>query len=222
MGYADEVLGRDEQALHVARQHIIVLFSKLVGELTLIAVLIMAGVVSLRAFDNQQANGIMFGQIVLLICAVISLGILLSILLDYLRWSTTQYLVTDRRVIQLDGVFTKTMRDSSLEKINDIVMQQSWLGQMLDFGDVEILTGNEGGANRMDRMAQPLAFKQALMEAKHHYDHGFGYLDPSPVTPYTQGGEIETVLTELATLRDRGILSSDEFEAKKRELLSRI
>lgn len=34
--------------------------------------------------------------------------------------------------------------------------------------------------------------------------------------------DIQRTLEELARLRDRGILSPEEFEAKKRDLLSRI
>ena len=53
--------------------------------------------------------------------------------------------------------------------------------------------------------------------------------DPAPVAAYLQPtpganlpGELERTLQKLADLRDQGLLSVDEFEAKKRELLSRI
>jgi uncharacterized membrane protein YdbT with pleckstrin-like domain len=222
MAYIDDLLARDEQVRFVGRQHLVVLIGRLVGELLLIGVLVLAGVVSQNAFGSQQVGGLSLGQVVLLTCAAISVLIFGSIVLDYLRWNNTQYIVTDRRVIQTEGVFNKSVIDSSLDKINDVALTQSWLGRILDFGDVEVLTASEIGVNRMDSIASPVDFKQAMMEAKLQFDRGFGYFDPSAVVPYTEPDNIQVVLTELASLRDRGILSTDEFEAKKRELLNRI
>ena len=82
----------------------------------------------------------------------------------------------------------------------------------------------------MRRMGHPLDFKRAMLEAKHNYAHGFGYLDPQSVAAYTQAppraadgaGDLQQTLQKLADLRDQGLLSEAEFEAKKRELLSRI
>lgn len=226
MAYIDELLSRDEQILYIARQHLFVLISRVASELILIAVLVLAGFVSLQAFGSQYVNGIAIGQAVLLTCGAISALLLASMALDYLRWQNAQYVVTDRRVILLEGVFNKKVIDSSLEKINDVVLSQSWLGRILGFGDLEILTASDEAVTHMERINHPIAFKRAMLEAKHHYDRGYGYLDLEPVASYAgsgqQMGEIDLVLSELAALRDRGILSSDEFEAKKRELLSRI
>jgi predicted Zn-dependent peptidase len=68
-----------------------------------------------------------------------------------------------------------------------------------------------------------------MLEAKQEPSRGYGYLDPQAVAAYVQpaaaGGaqnDIEQTLRKLADLRDQGLLSQAEFEAKKRELLSRI
>lgn len=77
-------------------------------------------------------------------------------------------------------------------------------------------------------MAHPLDFKRAMLEAKHNFARGFGYLDPAAVAAYTQAvapatpADLQQTLQKLADLRDQGLLSSDEFEAKKRDLLNRI
>jgi hypothetical protein len=223
MAYVDELLGRDERVLAVARRHLLVLIGRVVSELLLIAIMILAGVVSRNAFASQQVGGVSIGQIVLLICTAISAILLVSIGVDYLRWNSDQFLLTDRRVIKLSGVFNKTMIDSSLDKINDVALRQTWLGRIFDYGDIEVLTGADEAVNRMDGIARPLGFKRAMSEAKADYNQGYSYLDPAVVVPYVQSPQdIQGVLSELATLRDRGILSSDEFEAKKRDLLSRI
>jgi uncharacterized membrane protein YdbT with pleckstrin-like domain len=232
MAYIDELLGRGENILYIGRKHIFVLISNILAELALIALLIAAGVISQSAFRGRPPIGNMpVGQVVLIVCGVISLIVLVSAFLDYLRWNSEQYIITDHRVIQLHGIFNKDVIDSSLDKINDIELRQSWLGRIFDFGDIEILTASDIGVNMMRKLAHPLDFKRAMLEAKAEQSRGFGYLDPQAVAAYTEPeasptanvhNDIEQTLRKLADLRDQGLLSQAEFEAKKRELLSRI
>jgi uncharacterized membrane protein YdbT with pleckstrin-like domain len=230
MAYIDELLGQDERILYDGRQHVFMLISNILTETVLIGVLIAAGVASQAAFQNQRPiAGMPVGQLVLLVCGAISLFVLISAFLDYLRWNNEQYVVTDQRVLQIRGIFNKAVMDSSLDKINDVELRQSWLGRIFDFGTIEILTASDVGINEMRWLAHPLQFKRAMLDAKHNYSRGFGYLDPQAVAAYTQqnqpaggAGDIQQTLQKLADLRDQGLLSQAEFEAKKRELLSRI
>jgi uncharacterized membrane protein YdbT with pleckstrin-like domain len=225
MAYVDELLGRGENVLYIARQHIFVLISRIFTELVLIGLLVAAGVVANAAFTNTNVTigPLQPGQLILLITLVISAGLLISGLIDYLRWNNEQYIITDRRVIQVRGVLNKGVIDSSLEKINDVELSQSWLGRIFNYGTIEVLTASESGVNTMDRIAHPLDFKRAMLEAKYQHDRGYGYLDPqTDADGVPVGVDIERTIAELAALRDRGILSTDEFETKKRELLDRI
>lgn len=228
MAYIDELLGRGENIRYVGRQHTFVLISNILTELFLIGLLIAAGVASQAAFPNRVLAGQSVGQLVMIACVVISLVVLVSAFFDYFRWNSEQYFVTDTRVIQLRGVLSKEALDSSLDKINDVELRQSWLGRVFDFGDIEIITGSDSGVNYFRRLEHPLEFKRAMMEAKHDYSRGYGYLDQQSVAAYMpqgrEGGrvDVEATLQKLADLRDQGILSQDEFEAKKRDLLSRI
>jgi len=55
---------------------------------------------------------------------------LIGMLNDIMVWRNKAYIVTNRRVIQISGVFNKDVVDSSLEKVNDIKMSQSFLGRL--------------------------------------------------------------------------------------------
>ncbi|MEN9938932.1 MAG: hypothetical protein RLZZ387_5511 [Chloroflexota bacterium] len=229
MAYIDDLLGRGENIRYIGRQHTFVLVSNILTELFLIGLLIAAGVASQAAFPNQVVGGQSVGQLVMIVCVLISLMVVASAVFDYFRWNNEQYFVTDMRVIQLRGIFNKEALDSSLEKINDVELRQSWVGRLFDFGDIEIITGSDSGVNYFRRIENPLEFKRAMMEAKNEYSRGYGYLDPQSVAAYmaapgrgSGGNDIEATLQKLADLRDQGILSHEEFEAKKRELLSRI
>jgi membrane protein YdbS with pleckstrin-like domain len=227
MAYIDELLGRGEQILYIGRQHVFVLISNILAELGLIAILIAAGVWSQNAFSGREYGAMQVGQLVLLGCGVISFLVLLSAFFDYIRWNNEEYVVTDHRVIQVRGILNKKVVDSSLEKINDVELHQSWLGRIFDFGDIEILTAADTGVGGMRKIARPLDFKRAMLEAKQEQIRGYrGYLEPS-VEAYIPSNapsqdDIERTLRKLVDLRDQGLLSQAEFEAKKRELLSRI
>jgi Predicted membrane protein len=187
-------------------------------ELALIGILVAAGVASNLAFRNNSTamiGGISISDLILLICLVISIIVLISGFLDFLRWNSEQIVITDRRVLQIRGVFNKRVIDSSLEKINDIELRQSIIGRIFNFGTIEILTASGAeGANVMGIEA-PLEFKRALLEAKHNLERGYGYLEAEgyiPSRPVSSVTEIQRTLEELARLRDRGILSPEEFE----------
>jgi uncharacterized membrane protein YdbT with pleckstrin-like domain len=225
MAYLDELLGRDEQIVYATRQHWLTLVGNIVTELLLIAVLVAAGVAAQRYLNATTLFGQPSGQVVLLLCLAISLVVLVSAFVDYLRWSSRQFIITDHRVIQIEGVLNKSVSDSSLEKINDLELHQSWFGRIFNYGDIEVLTGSDVGINQMRRLAAPLDFKRALLEAKDNLNRGFGYLDPRDLSAYTEATaapDIQRTLRSLAELRDQGLLSQEEFETKKRELLSRI
>ena len=227
MAYIDDLLGRGERILYIGRKHTFVLVSNILTELFLIGVLIAAGLASQAAFRGRPPiGGLPVGQLVLIVCGIISLIVLISAILDYMRWDNEAYVITDQRVIQVRGIFNKEVIDSSLDKINDVELRQSWLGRIFDFGDIEILTASEVGVNAMRKIAHPLDFKRAMLDAKHEHSRGYGYLDPQAVAAYVQPDaaydDLERTLQKLAELRDQGILSQAEFEAKKRELLNRI
>jgi uncharacterized membrane protein YdbT with pleckstrin-like domain len=166
-----------------------------------------------------QAGWPIPNQLVYFGTAAIGIIVVFSALGDIMRWRNEQYIITDRRVLQMQGVINKNVLDSSLEKINDVQLYQSWIGRIFNYGDIEILTANEDGVNRMRAIRGPVEFKRMMQEARSRYD---GYLDRSPVQAYDNPRDVRALLEQLAALRDRGILSPAEFEAKKRELLSRI
>lgn len=228
MAYLDHLLGRGEQILYVARQHLFVLIANIVTELALIALLVAAGVASHMAFDTTTLTfgGITASNLILLICVGISVVVLFSGFLDFLRWNNTHHVVTDRRLLQVQGVLSKRVNDVALEKINEVTLHQSFTGRLLNFGTVTVFTASgDPGANLLDRIEAPLAFQQALLEARRQLEQNYRYFDrlyrAAPTSIDSAPVEVRRTLEELAALRDRGILSIDEFEARKRELLSK-
>jgi uncharacterized membrane protein YdbT with pleckstrin-like domain len=133
---------------------------------------------------------------------------------DVLNWTHRQYIVTNRRVMQISGILNKNITDSSLEKVNDVKMEQSALGRMFDYGDIEILTASELGANLFKRIENPIKFKTAMLNAKVQLERGEEDVQPA--------SNIPALINQLDQLRRQGVLSEEEFQHKKAQLLSKL
>ncbi|OGO66767.1 MAG: hypothetical protein A2029_03205 [Chloroflexi bacterium RBG_19FT_COMBO_47_9] len=121
--------------------------------------------------------------------------------------------------MQISGIFNKSVIDSSLDKVNDIKMDQSAMGRMFGYGDIEILTASELGVNLFKKIDNPVKFKSALINAKEYLEHA-----PTPeAMPATDiKTDIPVMISKLADLRTQGVLTEDEFQQKKSELLSKL
>jgi uncharacterized membrane protein YdbT with pleckstrin-like domain len=133
---------------------------------------------------------------------------------DILDWMNRQFIVTNRRVIQISGVLNKNVTDSSLRKVTDVKMSKSFFGRIFNYGDIEILTASELGANLFHRIDEPVEFKIAMLNAKEELEQG--------QDPGQDGIDVVEVLTNLDQLRKLGILTEEEFTRKKSGFLEKL
>lgn len=209
--YLESLLGEREHILLVTHQHWFLLLRSIIFELILIAITIIA-VTLVIIFWAPNSLGAL-GYLLLLLP-------LASLLRDVFIWRNHKYVITDRRVIQIFGVFNKNVTDSSLEKVNDVKMDQSVLGRIFNFGDIEILTASELGINRFTFIGDPISFKTAMVDAKFRLEQ-----DTPPVhipADANPAMDVPRLIEQLDELRKRGALTEAEFQEKKARLLSRI
>ncbi|HUQ43717.1 MAG TPA: PH domain-containing protein [Candidatus Limnocylindria bacterium] len=242
--YADRLLADGERVALRGRQHLLAtLFEGRMAWLIFIASLVLVVLVTQLDPGTDEIVRQIFSWIALGLL-VIGLGWLVFI---YTQWYSQDYLVTNRRVLKVEGILSKRSADSSLEKINDAVLAQSLLGRMLGYGDLDILTANEQSVDRYRMLSQAQEFKRTMLEEKHKLEQeGFHIpappmraavpmpqpvlapepaVAPAPAAPTPRemsSDEITTALGNLADLRDRGAISPDDYEAKKQDLLERL
>ena len=205
--YVESLLGNREKVILVARQHWFILVSAIVLEIVIILVIIGLTILA----------GLFWTEFALLIGAIGTILLLLplsTMFRDILDWMNRQYIVTNRRVIQISGVLNKNVTDSSLRKITDVMMSKSFFGRILNYGDIEILTASEFGANLFHRIEEPVGFKIAMLNAKEELEQGG--------EPEQDDLDVVEVLTNLDRLRELGILTDEEFIQKKSEFLERL
>jgi uncharacterized membrane protein YdbT with pleckstrin-like domain len=79
------------------------------------------------------------GQIELGIVAVVALVVgIRRGLWPLLVWRCTHYVITDERLLLLDGVLSRDRRDLPLARVNDHAMRQSIMGRLLGYGNLVV------------------------------------------------------------------------------------
>jgi uncharacterized membrane protein YdbT with pleckstrin-like domain len=207
--YLKSLLGENEQVLFVTHQHWLVLAGEILSEVILSVALVV--LVTIIIWFKWVPSVLMALGYLLLIFPLISL------LRDVLIWSKRKYVVTNRRVMQLSGVFSKNVTDSSLEKVNDVHMSQSFLGRVFGYGDIEILTASELGVNLFKRIGRPIQYKSAMINAKEKLENA-----PADARPVLPARNVADLLAQLDELRQHGVLTEAEFQSKKAELLKKM
>lgn len=197
MGYVEKLLVPGEEIVFVTRRHWLALLPTLLIDLGISIVVVAVAVA-----------GMVFLQVTYAPLALLLLFVpVLHFLFQFIQWRSEQCLVTNRRVMEVRGVFNKYVSDTSLEKVNDLVLQQSVLGRLLGYGDLRVITGSEAGIDRFQRVASPLQLKSAIFTQKERL---------------ISDKDVPGMLARLEELRRTGALTDDEFEREKRELLDRL
>ena len=218
MAYIDDILGQGEEKLFVAHRHVVFLIARIAVRIAIALVLLVLGIV-LRVKVHHMA-----GNILLLLCIAAALVPIAQTVVLALKWRNEIYVITPRRVIQVEGLLGKHTMDSSLNMINDMILDQSVWGRMLNFGDLQVVTGNDLG-DKLQGIANPFAFKRALLAAREQYAQplaGAGAYHTVPLPTMQPPEDVTALIAKLADLRDRGAISDVEFDTKRTELLRRI
>jgi uncharacterized membrane protein YdbT with pleckstrin-like domain len=204
--YLKSVLGQLEEIILVTRHHWFVLLRSIFVEgIMIIAILVLVSV----GITLPQNEYPWLPWLYLLIILPFA-----SLFWDVLKFTNHAFVITNRRIIQIDGVINKNVTDSSLEKVNDVKMKQSFFGRIFDFGDIEIMTASELGINKFTTIAKPIQFKTAMLDAKERLEVPSQMVQSSP--------DIPTMIGQLDNLRKQGVISEEEFQAKKAQLLSKM
>lgn len=247
--YAETLLAPGEIVVHRSRQHWLSLILDSRLAIVLWAIVIGALIVSwIGNFSGFIATTLLALEGIALV------GGILVVLWRWWHWRTDEYLITNRRLLKVSGIINKRSGDSSLEKINDAILEENLIGRMLNYGDLDILTAADIAVDRYRMLDKAKDFKKKMLEAKHNLESGVGFADvgrqpvapamgfqsapvqpvaplaappaasaPAPLAdPIDTPEEVTAALARLAELRDKGAITSGEYEVKKRELLGRL
>jgi len=243
VGYTESLLATNEEIVYRTKQH---WMAPIFGTIAGVAVLV--GGVVLFVLQLTMGSGILrdlafWASIILVVVGVAMVGY------SYIQWWVEDYAVTNQKVVKVAGLLNKKTSGAALEKINDVVMEQGPLGRMLGYGTLKVATASDSTDMVYETMRAPAEFRRAMLDQKmvfeqadaRHIAEAVRAAAPVPPTPATEvtvpipaappppppapAPAVPTVderLRSLAKLRDDGIISPEDFEAKKAEILEQI
>lgn len=112
--------------------------------------------------------------------ALLLLGIIIvGIFIFFRSWitmSTTDFAVTNRRVILKTGWLNRRTQELAVESVEGVILEQSLIARIFGYGHV-VVTGTGDAVIRFPAMAHPVAFRRSIEAARAessavHLEHG--------------------------------------------------
>jgi len=155
--------------------------------------------------------------LVLLASLALMIVALVWLLVRFPRWTTTNFVVTTDRLIFRSGVLSKHGREIPLERVNDITFNASLFERVIRAGDLVIESAGERGQQMFTDIPRPMhvqneVYRQIEAAQQRDADRMAGRRELS----------VPEQLEKLDELRQRGVISQAEFDAKKSQLLDRM
>ena len=138
MPYPDRILVDDEEVVEHLHPHWITLLPAALWFM-LVCLLAGAGVAALPSGATTRAAALIAGIVVAVLLLVwLSLA-------PWIRWRSTHYIFTTRRVLIRRGALRHLGRDIPLHRINDVGFEQSLFDRIVHAGTLTIESAGERG-----------------------------------------------------------------------------
>lgn len=177
----------------------------------LLGALVLAGLVALLVIWSSAP---------VWVAAVIGAAFLVDVgyvLSRYIVWRATLLVVTTHRVIYRTGVFTRRGREIPIDRVQDVSFAQSLFERMVGAGSLTVESAGEHGQEPFPDVAHPERVQSTINRLlEMHNQRDIQRASGQPVL------SIPEQIEKLGELYRRGILTEDEFEQKKADLLHRM
>jgi uncharacterized membrane protein YdbT with pleckstrin-like domain len=208
MAFPPDLLNESEEVVLDLRPHWVKLFVPV-----LLVVLAIAATAASLVFEAPRA--VSFALLAVLAVAVILL------LVRYVKWTTTNFVVTNERLIHREGVIAKSGIEIPLDRVQTIRFNQTIFERMLGAGDLLIESAGETGQNQFTDIRKPSVVQNVIYREIEAYENrrvdrmagGRGPVGPA-------GLSVPEQLEKLHQLLQQGAINPAEYEAQKARLLS--
>ena len=149
-------------------------------------------------------------------------------MLEWLSWKNNLWCVTNLRVVDESGFFSRYSKESPLDKINNVEYDQSIWGRLFGYGNVDIQTAAEMGETTYELIRHPKLLKDTITHAQEEYKKAAiknqasqlaqAIAATSAATPLSQQ-MIADELHKLYELLQKGAITQEEYVQQKAKLL---
>ncbi len=146
----------------------------------------------------------------------------------YARWTTTNFVVTNERLIARRGVIAKRGIEIPLDRINTVFFNQSFFERIIGAGDLGVESAGEGGRETFSDIRKPNLVQHEIYRQKENFEKrrmvqmGQTFAANVPQAAAPSAASIPEQIEQLDRLRRAGTITEDEFQAKKADLLRRM
>lgn len=212
MAYPKNLLIQGEEVVLDLRPHWWFLTPR---ALVSVAAIIVGIVVLAQGWEGAGASTL---NIVLGVAILVAL---VWFLLRLAKWATTEFVLTNKRVIYRYGVIGKNGKEIPLDKINTVFFDQTVFERMIGCGTVAMESAGESGKDSFSHIRKPSLVQGEIyrqMEADEQKDHEA--IGRAASSGGGGGGlSVAEQLEKLHHLHQSGALSDAEYEAQKAKLL---
>jgi len=131
----------------------------------------------------------------------------------FVGWATAHFVVTTDRVIHRSGLIAKRSMEIPLRNISDVKFHQGVIERVIGAGDLTLESPGEFGQEVFGHIREPELVQKTIYEMTERTRQRM-----SPAAPAAPSSVAEE-LAKLDGLRQRGVLSEEEFAAQKARLL---
>lgn len=201
MRYPRKLLSAGEEVVTEFRPH----WSQVLKE-ALLTLMVAVLLILLATSRFDAPTWVIYALVVLWFVVVVA---------EFMRWWTTQHVITNERVIHRTGLISKKGTEIPLEVINDVAFKQSMIERVFGSGDLLIESAGTHGQSSYTDIPHPERVQKLIYETR---EGRMAQMRSggAPVAPVA--GSV-TELETLSRLHDEGKLTNEEFEAQKRKLL---
>jgi len=206
MPFPKKLLNEGEEIILDLRPH----WWFLVGPTAAVVVTVLATILLFAVHGNLGT----YSRYATSVLAVVALG---WFTWRYIRWRTTEFVVTSDRLIRRGGVIAKNGREIPLDRLNDISYHQTVFERIIGAGDLMIESAGQRGQETFSDMRKPGLVQNEIY-------HQIEQMKSRDAARYAGPHElsIPEQIEKLDELRQRGVISQAEFDAKKAQLLERM
>jgi uncharacterized membrane protein YdbT with pleckstrin-like domain len=200
-------LKQDEKKLLIIRQHWI--------KLVLPILLWLVAAVLLILFAGNT------GLIITLVTAIYPMY-------EYLNWKHNLWCITNLRVVDESGFFSRYSKESPLDKINNVEYDQTLWGRIFGYGNVDIQTAAELGETRYHLIHHPKLLKDTITHAQEEYKKTqitkqatqlAEAIARSSAASKPSQQMIADELQKLYNLYQQGAITQEEYQIQKNRLM---
>jgi uncharacterized membrane protein YdbT with pleckstrin-like domain len=162
------------------------------------------------------------------VALIIILTTALYPMIEYINWKNNIWCVTNLRVVDESGFFSRYSKESPIDKINNVEYDQSLWGRMMGYGSVDIQTAAELGETKYEFIHHPKLLKDTITHAQEESkkrqvtSQATQLAEAIARTNATTASSQQLVadeLDKLFSLLQKGAITEEEYLAQKNKLM---